>query len=81
MCKYVRSLVNPINFTKFQCLVASLNFESDVIAVNETGEKPCSTSQYKSLQRYYYISNARSISKAGGVATYVKKNISYHLCE
>ena len=75
-----RSLVNPTNFAKFQCLVASLNFEPDVIAVNETLEKPGSTGQYKSLQGYHYVSNARSISKGGGVAMYVKKNISYQLC-
>ena len=63
-----------------QCLVASLNFEPDVIAVNETWEKPGSSGQCKSLQGYHYVSNARSISKGGGVAMYVKKNISYQLC-
>ena len=80
LCINVRSLVNPTSFAKFQCLAASLNFKPDVIAVNETWEKLCSTGQYKSWQGYRYISNARSISNVGGVAMYVKKNISYQLC-
>ena len=50
LCVNARLLVNPTNFAKFQCLVAPLNFEPDVIAVNETWEKPGSSGQYKSLQ-------------------------------
>ena len=41
------------------------------------------TWQYWSIEifaGYHYVSNARSISKGGCVAMYVKKNISYQLC-
>jgi len=74
MCK-ARSLISP----KFQALIASLNFEPDVIAINETWEKPYSTGQCKSLQGYVFISNPRLISKGGGVAMYIKRNITYQL--
>ena len=38
MCINARSLINPLNFTKLEGLVAALNYKSDVIGITETWE-------------------------------------------
>ena len=45
----MRSLINPNNFTKFKSLIFSLEFYSNIIAVNETRKKPNSAGQYQNL--------------------------------
>ena len=43
----MRSLINPNNFTKFECLISALDSSPHIIAVNETWEKPNSTDSTK----------------------------------
>ena len=68
----MRSLINPNNFTKFECLISALDSSPHIIAVNEIWEKPNSTGQYKNFN-YIYLSNPRKNNKGGGVALYIKK--------
>ena len=75
----MRSLINPNNFTKFECLISALDFSPHIIAVNETWEKPNSTGQYKNLKNYIYLSNPRKNNKGGGVALYIKKNLIFDI--
>ena len=72
ICINMRSLINPNNFTKFECLISALDFSPHIIAVNETWEKPNSTGQYKHLKNYIYLSNPHKNNKCGGVALYIK---------
>ena len=39
MCINVRSLVNPPNLNKLECLVSGLEIKPDIIAINETWGK------------------------------------------
>ena len=73
ICINMRSLINPNNFTTFECLISALDFSPHIIAVNETWEKPNSTGQYKNLKNYIYLSNPHKNNKGGGVALYIKK--------
>ena len=77
ICINMRSLINPNNFTKFECLISALDFSPHIIAVNETWEKPNSTGQYKNLKNYIYLSNPRKNNKGSGVALYIKKNLIF----
>ena len=77
----MRSLINPNNFTKFECLISALDSSPHIIAVNETWEKPNSTGQYKNLKNYVYLSNPRKNNKGGRVALYmyIKKNLIFDI--
>ena len=79
ICINMRSLINPNNFTKFECLISALDFSPHITAVNETWEKPNSTGQYKNLKNYIYLSNPRKNNKGGGVALYIKKNLIFDI--
>ena len=57
MCTNVQLLVNPHNFNKLECLVSELETKLDLIAINETWEKPNSSVQYKNLYGYNFLSN------------------------
>ena len=49
LCVNARSIVNPVNFTKIEGLIASLDYKPDVIGITETWEQPNSFGQYKSV--------------------------------
>ena len=34
----MRSLINPNNFTRFECLISTLDFSPHIMAVNELGK-------------------------------------------
>ena len=73
MCLNIRSLVNPHNFNKLECLISELQIKPDIIAINETWEKPSSSGQYKNLNGYNFISNLRLNSKGGGCNISIKE--------
>ena len=77
MCINTRSLVNPHNFSKLECLISELEIKPDIIAINETWEKPNSSGQYKNLNGYNFISNPRLKSKGGGVGMYIKNTLIF----
>ena len=74
ICINVQSSVNPHNFNKLECLVSALETKPDIIAINETWEKPNSSGQYKNLNGYNFLSNPRLKSNGGGVGMYIKSN-------
>ena len=71
MCLNIRSLVNSHNFNKLKCLISELQIKPDIIAINETWEKPSSSEQYKNLNGYNFILNPKLKSKGGGVGMYI----------
>ena len=77
MCANVRSLTNPHNFTKFESLISGLDYQPHIIAVNETWEKPHTTSQHMNLNGYVYVSNLRVVSRGGGVGMYIKQSLIF----
>ena len=77
MCVNVGSLTNPHNFTKFESLILGLDYQSHIIAVNETWEKPHATGQHMNLNGYVYISNPRVVSRGGGVGMYIKQSLIF----
>ena len=74
ICVNVRSLNNPHNFTKFESLIAGLDYQPHIIAVNETWDKPHTTGQHMNLNGYVYVSNPRVASRGGGVGMYIKQS-------
>ena len=80
MCLNIRSLVNPHNFNKLECLISELQIKPDIIAIKETWEKPSSSAQYKNLNGYNFISNPRLKSKSGWVSMYIKNTLVFSLC-
>ena len=38
MCLNIRSLVNPHNFNKLECLISELQTKPDIIAINKLGK-------------------------------------------
>ena len=77
MCVNVRSLNNPHNFTKFESLIAGLDYQPHIIAVNETWDKPHATGQHMNLNGYVYIFNPRVASRGGGVGMYIKQSLIF----
>ena len=77
MCVNVRSLNNPHNFTKFESLIAGLDYQPHIIAVNETWDKPHTTGQHMNLNGYVYISNPRVASRGGGVGMYIEQSLIF----
>jgi len=75
----IRSLINYKNFTIFENWINSLNFFPEVIAINETWEKPHNSGQFKNLPIYTYISNCRPMQSGGGVALYIKYSLTFSL--
>ena len=80
LCVNARSIVNPVNFTKIEGLIASLDYKPDVIGITETWEQPNSFGQYKCLPGYIFISNGRMRKKGGGVGLYIKDSLNFHVC-
>ena len=79
MCVNVRSLVNPNNYNKLESLVFTLNPKPEIIAINETWEKPSTSGQHKNLHGYVYISNPRIKNRGGGVGMYIKNNLIFSI--
>ena len=59
ICVNVRSLLNPINYTKFEGLIASLGYKPDVVGITETWESTSSSGHFKILPGYIFVSNPR----------------------
>ena len=59
ICINVRSLVNPINYTKFEELIATLGYKPGVIGITETWESTNSSGHFKILPGYIFVSNPR----------------------
>ena len=79
ICVNVRSLVNPINYTKFKGLIATLGYMPDVIGITETWESTSSSGHFKILPGYIFVSNPRKKYKGGGVAFYVKQDLKFQI--
>ena len=80
MCLNIRSLVNPHNFNKLECLISKLQIKPHIIAINETWEKPSSSRQYRNLNGYNFISDPRLKSKDAGFGMYIKNTLVFSLC-
>jgi len=57
LCMNVRSLFNITNFSKFEGLVATLDYKPNVIGATETWKSSTSSGQFKSLSGYTYVYN------------------------
>ena len=79
MCVNMRSIANPLNFSKLEALIFSLPAKPTVIAINETWIKSNQTGHYNNLEGYTFISNSRIKNKGGGVGLYIKNNINFNL--
>ena len=80
MCQcQIISRLNPHNFNKLESLICALDAKLDVIAVNETWEKPNSFGQYRNLNGYVYISNPRLKCRGGGSGLYVQNNLMFSI--
>ena len=80
LCVNARSIVNLVNFTKIEGLIASLDYKPDVIGITETWEQPNSFGQYKCLPGYIFVSNGRMRKKSGGVGLYIKDSLNFYVC-
>ena len=73
----VRSLANPYNFAKCGSVISGLDYQPQIIAANETWEKPHTTGQHMNLNGHVYISNPRVVSSGGGVGMCIKHSIIF----
>jgi len=81
MCVNIRSLVNSLNYSKLESLLASLNIKPDIIAITETWIQPAAKyCPYNNLPGYSFVSNCRTSFRGGGVGFYVKNNIPFTIC-
>ena len=80
MCINIRSLLNPNNFNKLECLLSIHEINPHVVTFNETWGKPNTIGQHQKLNDYIYLSNPRQQHKGGGVAMYIKKNLIFDTC-
>ena len=58
-------------------MIAGLDYQPHIIAVNETWDKPHTTGQHMNLNGYVYISNPRVASRGGGVGMYIKQSLIF----
>ena len=75
----IRSIINSNNFTKLESLVSSLSVQPSLIALTETWLRPNQLGSFANLPGYIFISNSRTKYKGGGVAFYLKDNLTYSL--
>ena len=81
LCVNIRSLINPLNFSKLESLLASLKLQLDIIAITETWIQPVHTPNVcNTLKGYTLISNSRKTCKGDGVVFFIKKNIAFTVC-
>ena len=81
ICVNIRSLSNPLNFSKLESFVYNLNPKPDIIAVTETWIQNNSPGPYCYLENYNFISNSRKITKGGGVGLYIKNCYKFNLID
>ena len=81
ICVNIRSLSNPLNFSKLESFVYNLNPKPDIIAVTETWIQNNSPGPYCYLENYNFISNSRKITKGGGVGLYIKNCYKFDLID
>ena len=81
ICVNIRSLSNPLNFSKLESFVHNLNPKPDIIAVAETWIQNNSSGPYCNLENYNFISNSRKVAKGGGVGLYIKNCHKFNLID
>ena len=81
ICVNIRSLSNPLNFSKLESFVHNLNPKPDIIAVTETWIQNNSSGPYCYLENYNFISNSRKVAKGGGVGLYIKNCHKFNLID
>ena len=81
ICVNIRSLSNPLNFSKLESFVHNLNPKTDIIAVTETWIQNNSSGPYCNLENYNFISNSRKVAKGGGVGLYIKNCHKFNLID
>ena len=77
LCINIRSIVNHKNFAKLEGLLSSLSVKPSIIAVTETWLKPAQTGFHINLPGYTFLSNPRIYHRRGGVAFYIRNNLTY----
>ena len=77
----LRSLSNPLNFSKLESFVYNLNPKPDIIAVTKTWVQNNSPGPYCYFENYNFISNSRKITKGGGVGLYIKNCYKFNLID
>ena len=77
----IRSIVKTENFNKLEAFLANMEFKPHIIFITETWIKQSSTGPYKNLEGYQFASNCRKDCNGGGVAFYVKNDISFNVCD
>ena len=77
LCFNIKSLSNPLNFSKLEGLLSSLTLAPSLIAVTETWLKPNYSESIINLPGYSSIPNPRIQTQGGGVGFYVKENLFY----
>ena len=81
ICVKIRSLVNPLNYSKLEPFLTSLKLQPDMIAITETWIQPTATSiSCNNLKGYTFTSNSRMSCKGGGVGLYIKNSITFTTC-
>ena len=81
ICVNIRSLSNPLNFSKLESFVYNLNAKPDIIAVTETWIQNNSAGIYCNLENYNFISNSKKIAKCGEVGLYIKNCYKFNLID
>ena len=56
----IRSMVNPLNLSKLEALILSMQCKPDVISISETWIKPKHSGPYNDLDGYKFVSNSRN---------------------
>ena len=77
----IKSIYNPLYFSKLENFVYNRNPKPDIIAVTETWIQNNSLGPYCNLENYNFISNSRKITKGGGVGLYIKNCYKFNLIE
>ena len=79
ICIDFRSLVNSINYTKLEELIATLGYKPDVIGIAETWKSTNSSGHFKIDCGYSFLSNPGKKCKSGDVAFYVKQDLKFQI--
>ena len=72
----IRSIVNPLNFSKLEALILNMQCKPDVISICETWIRPTHSEPYNNLDGYKFVSNSRKVCLRGGFACYCEKESS-----
>ena len=66
-----------LNYDKLKILVTSMKNQPHVISLNETSIKNGQQGEFNAFLDYVLVSNCRSKYRGGGVAFYIKNNLSF----